>query len=81
MVAKAALLKQSLEKAKVADPLTEADLRLQERGINNFTLRCFNTLAHDREVSRVQVASTLLHLLSYYTVNYNFISVNLWWLR
>jgi hypothetical protein len=77
MVAKAALLKQSLEKAKVADPPTEADLRLRERGINNFALRCFNTLTHNREVSRVQVASTLIYLPSYYTVNYNFISVNL----
>jgi hypothetical protein len=75
------LLKQSLKKAKVADHPTEADLRLCEKGINNFALRCFNSLAHDREVSRVQVASTLLYLLSYYTVNYNFASVNLWWLR
>ena len=81
MVAKAALLKQSLEKARVADPPTEADLRLRERGMNNFALRCFNTLAHDREISGVQFASTLLHLPSYYTVNYNFVSVNLWWLR
>ena len=81
MVAKAALLKQSLEKAKLADHPTEADLRLREKGMNNFTLRCFNALAHDREVSGVQVASTLLHLPSYYTVNYNFVSVNLWWLR
>jgi hypothetical protein len=50
MVAKAALLKESLEKVKVADPLTEADLRLSEKGINNFALRCFNTLAYNREV-------------------------------
>jgi hypothetical protein len=81
IVAKAALLKQSLEKAKIADHPTEADLRLREKGMDNFALRCFNTLAHDREVSGVQVASTLLHLPSYYTVNYNFVSVNLWWLR
>lgn len=81
MVAKAGLLKQALEKAKVADPPTAADLRLREKGMDDFALRCFNTLAHDREISGVQVASTLLRLPSYYTVNYNFVSVNLWWLR
>ena len=53
MVTKAALLRQSLEKARVADPVIEADLRLRENGMNNFALRCFNTLTHDREVSGV----------------------------
>jgi hypothetical protein len=81
MVAKGALLKQAIEKAKRADPPTATDLRLQEKDMDNFALRCFNSLAHDREVSGVQVASTLLHLPSHYTVDTKFISVNLWWLR
>ncbi|KAH7021701.1 hypothetical protein B0J12DRAFT_545000, partial [Macrophomina phaseolina] len=67
MVAKAALLKQSIEKAKVAEPPTATDLRLREKGTDNFALRCFNTLSHDREISGVQVASTLLQLPTYYT--------------
>ncbi|KAJ6125807.1 hypothetical protein N7471_010300 [Penicillium samsonianum] len=62
MIAKGALLKQAIEKAKTADPPPR-------------------NLAHDREVGGVQVASTLLHLPNYYTVNTNFVHVNLWWLR
>ncbi|KAJ5142747.1 uncharacterized protein N7515_001534 [Penicillium bovifimosum] len=81
MVAKAALLRQAIDKGRIADPPTATDLRLRERGMDNFGLRCFNSLAHDREVSGVQVASTLLHLPSYYILNSKFIRVNLWWLR
>ncbi|KAH6954100.1 hypothetical protein BKA56DRAFT_236176 [Ilyonectria sp. MPI-CAGE-AT-0026] len=81
MVAKAALLKQSIERAKVAEPPTATDVRLREKGMDNFALRCFNTLSHGREISGVQVASTLLRLPTYYTINYNFVRVNLWWLR
>jgi hypothetical protein len=81
MLAKAALLRQAIDKARIADPPTATDLRLRERGMDNFALRCFNSLAHDREVSGVQVASTLLHLASYYTLNSKFVRVNLWWLR
>jgi hypothetical protein len=33
--------------------------------LDNFVLRCFNSLAQDREVSGVQVASTPLTLPSY----------------
>ena len=80
MVAKAALLKESIEKAKVSDAPTATDLRLRE-GVENFALRCFNALSHDREISGVQVASVLLQLPTYYTVNYNFSRINLWWLR
>ncbi|KAI7970124.1 hypothetical protein EIK77_000334 [Talaromyces pinophilus] len=81
IVAKAALLKQSIEKAKVAEPPTSTDLRLREKGVNNFALRCFNALSHDREINGVQVASSLLQLPTYYTINYNFTRINLWWLR
>lgn len=38
-------------------------------------------LLHDREISGVQIASSLLQLLTYYTANDNFVQVNLWWLR
>ena len=62
VVAKAALLKQSIEKAKVAEPPTRTDLRLREKGVHNFELHYFNALSHDREISGVQVASVLLQL-------------------
>ncbi|KAJ5742359.1 uncharacterized protein N7511_011545 [Penicillium nucicola] len=81
MVAKAALLKQRIERAETSELPTRTDLRLREKGLDNFALRCFNTLSHDREVSGVQVASTLLNLPTHYTVSYNFIRINLWWLR
>ncbi|KAJ5215235.1 uncharacterized protein N7498_001642 [Penicillium cinerascens] len=72
LIAKGALLKQAIKKAKATDPPTANNLRLRERNIDNFALRCFNSLAHDREVSSVQVASTLLHLPNYYTVDTKF---------
>jgi hypothetical protein len=81
MVAKAALLKQRIERAETAELPTRTDLRLREKGLDNFALRCFNTLSHDREVSGVQVVSTLLNLPTHYTISYNFIRINLWWLR
>ncbi|KAK4936123.1 hypothetical protein LTR66_015377, partial [Elasticomyces elasticus] len=81
MVAKAALLKQRIERAEAAELPTRTDLRLREKGLDNFALRCFNTLSHDREISGVQVASTLLSLPTHYTFNYNFVRINLWWLR
>ncbi|KAL3488652.1 hypothetical protein BJX62DRAFT_227187 [Aspergillus germanicus] len=81
MITKAALLKQAIKNATTADPPTATDLRLRAKGMNNFALRCFNSLAQDQEVSGVQVASTLLRLPSYYTVSTQFVRLNLWWLR
>ncbi|KAF9884018.1 hypothetical protein FE257_002406 [Aspergillus nanangensis] len=49
--------------------------------MDNFALRCFNSLAQDREIRGVQVASILLRLPSYYTLHSKFVQVNLWWLR
>lgn len=49
--------------------------------MDTFALGCFDSLTHDCEVSGVQVASTLLHLLSYYALNSKFVRVNLWWFR
>ena len=81
MVVKAALLKEAMEKAK-SKPIPDArDKRLLESESVDFALRCFNSLSGDREISGVQVASSLLQLPTHYTNNYNFVQVNLWWLR
>ncbi len=81
MLIKAALLKQSIEKAKMTLTPNATDLRIREKGTDQFALRCFNSLASDREISGVQIANSLLQLPTYYTRNYNFAQVNLWWLR
>jgi hypothetical protein len=81
VIAKAALLKLSIERAKIDDSSTATDLCLQEKGMSNFTLRCFDMFAHDRDISGVQVTSTLLKSPSSYTKKYNFVRINLWWLR
>jgi hypothetical protein len=65
MVLKAALLKESAEKAKTTATPNITELRLREANPANFLLRCFNALALDREVSGVQIASSLLQLPSY----------------
>ena len=49
--------------------------------MDGFAHRCFNALSHDREISGVQIASSLLQLPEYYTKNDNFVQVNIWWLR
>lgn len=81
IVLKAALLRQSIEKAKATLTPDATDLRLRNKNMDHFALRCFNSLSHDREIGGVQIASTLLQLPSYYTANDNFVPVNLWWLR
>src|SRR6266516_5669207 len=81
MLVKAALLKRSIEKAKATLTPDDNDLRIRKKDMDQFALRCFNTLSHDREISGVQIASSLLQLPTYYTENYNFVQVNLWWLR
>jgi hypothetical protein len=81
ILAKTALLKQSIDQAKLTEHPTATEVRLRDKGKDNFALRCFNTLSRDREISGVQVASTLLQLPTFYTVNDNAVRVNLWWLR
>ncbi|PVH68340.1 hypothetical protein DL98DRAFT_631600, partial [Cadophora sp. DSE1049] len=81
ILVRAVLLKQSIEKAKAALTPDANDLRMRRKDMDQFAFRCFNTLSYDREISGVQVASSLLQLPTYYTGNYNFIQVNLWWLR
>ena len=62
MLAKAALLKQSIEKARMAEHPTAAETRLREKGMDQFSLRCFNTLANHREISGVQGDTFIQHL-------------------
>jgi hypothetical protein len=81
MLLKAALLKRAIEKAKATLTPDAADLRIRQKDTDQFALRCFNSLSHDREISGVQIASSLLRLPNYYTHNYNFVQLNLWWLR
>lgn len=81
MVAKAVLLKQAIDRANSTSLPNTADSRFREKGMNKFALRCFNSLSQDREVSGVQVASTILQLPSYYTLNYNFTRIHLGWLK
>jgi hypothetical protein len=80
MLVQAALLKRAIEKANATLTPDATDLRLRQKDMGQFALRCFNS-SHDREVSGVQIASSLLRLPTYYTHNYNFVQVNLWWLR
>ena len=81
MLIKAALLKRSIEKAKSTLTPDAIDLRIRKKDMNQFALRCFNSLSHDREISGVQIASSLLQLPNFYTNNYNFVQISLWWLR
>ena len=81
MIIKAVLHRQAIEKAKTTLTPDATDLRLRENGMDGFAHRCFNALSHDREISGVQIASSLLQLPEYYTKNDNFVQVNIWWLR
>jgi hypothetical protein len=60
MVTKAALLKQAIDQANTTQSPTTTQMRLRQKGMDNFALRCFNSLSQDHKVSGVQVASTLL---------------------
>ena len=81
MLVKAALLKQSIKKAKATSTPNANNLQIRRKDIDQFAFRCFNTLSHDHKISSVQIASSLLQLPSYYIANDNFVQVNLWWLR
>jgi hypothetical protein len=60
MVMMAAVMKKNLEQAEQASTPTNAERIALEKGMLNFSLRVFNRMSHDREVSGVQVASSLL---------------------
>lgn len=46
-------MKHSIKKVKVAELLIVTDLRLREKGVNTFALRCFNILSYNRDISGV----------------------------
>jgi hypothetical protein len=72
ILVKAALLKQSIDKANATETPTSSNLRLREKGIDKFALRCFNSFSNDR---------ALLQLPTFYTINDKFVPIDLWWLR
>src|SRR6266850_4394699 len=49
ILVKAALLKRSIEKAKEALVPNPDHLRIRKKDMDQFALRCFNSLSHDRE--------------------------------
>jgi hypothetical protein len=81
MVATAAMIRKALEQAEHAsNPTNEEKIALQ-KGMLNFSLRVFNRMSHDKEVSGVQVASSLLQLPEYYTPKTELHRINLYYLR
>ena len=75
MLLKAALLAESKERleSNSGDNISSQDTK--------FLLRWYNSLAHDQEISGVQIASHLLGFPTHYS-NYNsFVHVSLWRLR
>jgi len=83
MVTAAAILKKTLEQASQLQETerTDEDHRVLGKGMTNFSLRVFNRMCHDREVSGVQVASSLLQLPEYYTPHTELRRINLYYLR
>jgi len=81
MVTTAAVMKKTLEQAEQASTPTNVERLALEKGMRNFSLRVFNRMAHDREVSGVQVASSLLQLPAYYTPCTELHRINLSYLR
>ena len=81
MILKAALVKEAIEKAKATSEPSPQQLRLWDAGEDQFLLRSFNSLSNDREISGVQIASSLLQLPPYYTHSDRCVEINIWWLR
>jgi hypothetical protein len=53
MVTKAALLKQAIDQANTTQSPTTTQMQLRQKGMDNFALRCFNSLSQDHKVSGV----------------------------
>ena len=81
MVMTAAMMRKTLEQAEQTPNPSNAEQIALEKGMKNFSLRVFNRMSHDREVSGVQVASSLLRLPTYYTPRTEMHRVNLYYLR
>ena len=81
MVMTAAMMRKTLEQAEQASNPSNAEKITLEKGMMNFSLRVFNRMSHDKEVSGVQVASSLLQLPAYYTPRTELHRINLYYLR
>src|SRR5271170_7675936 len=81
MVMTAAIMRKTLEQGEQASNPTNEERIALEKGMQNFSLRVFNRMSHDREVSGVQVASSLLQLPAYYTPPTELHRINLYYLR
>ena len=81
MVMTAAIIRKTLEQAEQASTETNEEKIALEKGMTNFCLRVFNRMSHDKEVSGVQVASSLLQLPAYYTPHTELHRINLYYLR
>jgi Helitron helicase-like domain at N-terminus len=81
MVMTAAMMRKTLEQARQASNPSDAERIALEKGMRNFALRVFNRMSHDKEVSGVQVASSLLRLPTYYTPPTELHRINLHYLR
>jgi Helitron helicase-like domain at N-terminus/PIF1-like helicase len=76
MLLKAALLTESKERLE-SNNSGDSDLSQDSK----FLLRWYNSLAHDQEISGVQIASRLLGFPTHYSNYSNFVHVGLWSLR
>jgi len=76
MLLKAALLAESKERLE-SNNSGDDDLSQGSK----FLLRWYNSLAHDQEISGVQIASRLLGFPTHYSNYNNFVHVGLWSLR
>ena len=81
MVVTAAMMRKILEQGEQASNPTDEEKLALEKGLRKFPLRVFNRMSHDREVSGVQVASSLLQLPAYYTPRTELHRINLYYLR
>jgi Helitron helicase-like domain at N-terminus len=81
MVMTAAMMRKTLEQAGKASDPSDAERIALEKGMRNFSLRVFNRMSHDKEVSGVKVASSLLQLPGYYTPPTELRRINLYYLR
>jgi len=81
MVMAAAMMKKTLEQGERASNPTNEETLALEKGMQKFALRVFNRMSHDKEVSGVQVASSLLQLPGRYTPQTELHRINLYYLR
>ena len=77
LILAAAMLKHTVEAAKTVSDFSERQLRIRHQDMNKFTLQVFNHLSEDCKISDSQVASCLLDLSDYYTLQSKIQHLNL----